>query len=235
MNFARSIDYSNIEKFNSFADTNMLVKIEQILLQSQPSNPVLSKVFNFIEENYQERIGLREVAEEVKRSPAYLTDLVRRKTGKTVLTWITERRMAEARMLLLKTNQSIEQITEAVGYFDRRHFSRLFLRSHNSTPHAWRMASQSRNDILAQVDRQKFSNFTPTEAQKLKNCLREIAEILYNNTANDEIFNLDSIEQGFKGFIYQSYDGSLQIFLSLNDKQNKKLVAVPCFTNQQRK
>ena len=210
MNFDHFANDSTIENFSSFTGANMLVKIEQILLESRPPRPVLSKVFNFIEENYRNQISLREVAEEVGRSRAYLTDLVRRNTGKTVLTWITERRMAEARKLLLETNQSIEQITEAVGYFDRRHFSRLFLRFHKSTPHSWRIANQSCNDLLSQLNQQKATNLTPEEAQRLKICVREIAAILYKNTAADEVFNLDSIKQGS---ILQIHDGSVQVTL----------------------
>jgi AraC-like DNA-binding protein len=210
MNFDHVASHSTIENISSFTGTNMLVQIGQILLQSRPPRPVLSKVFNFIEENYTNQISLREVAEEVGHSPAYLTDLVRRKTGKTVLTWITARRMAEARKLLLETNQPIEQITEAVGYFDRRHFSRLFLRIHKSTPHSWRIANQTCNDLLSQLNQQKATNLTPEEAQRLKICVQEMAAILYKNTVADEVFNLDSIEQGS---ILQIYDGSVQVTL----------------------
>jgi AraC-like DNA-binding protein len=105
--------------------------------------PLLLKVFDFIEENYHDSIGLSEVAKAVDRSPAYLTDFVRRKTGKTVLSWIIEYRMANARQLLLYTNQSINQIAESVGYFDRRHFSRQFLRFHDTTPQLWRQENRT--------------------------------------------------------------------------------------------
>lgn len=209
MNTYQLTNDSKIENLNSFTGANMLVKIGQILHQSQPPRPILSKVFNFIEENYQNQISLREVAKEVRLSPAYLTDLVRRKTGKTVLTWITERRMAEARKLLLETKQSVEQITEAVGYFDRRHFSRLFLRFHKSTPHAWRMANQSSNDLFLQITQNKGAELAPKEAQRLKECVREIATILDQKPANNNL-NLKSIKQGS---ILQMYDGSVQVIL----------------------
>lgn len=164
--------------------------LQKSLLQSRP---LLLSVFRFIEEHYQDSISLREVAEAVGRSPAYLTDLVRRETGKTVLCWIVERRMAEARRLLLETSQSVEQITEAVGYFDRRHFSRQFLRLHGTPPQAWRRTHQSRNIPLWQIDpqkatssnliKQRTSTMTSVEAQRLQACVQEITAILGNNTA----------------------------------------------------
>ena len=109
---------------------------------SHQSISLLVQVFRFIEANYHQPISLSDVAKAVERSPAYLTELVRRETGKTVLNWITEYRMASARRLLLESDRSIDQIAELVGYFDRRHFGRQFLRRHNTTPRAWRLANQ---------------------------------------------------------------------------------------------
>lgn len=210
MNIKHLANDSMSENLDSFTDANMLVKIGQVLHQSQPPRPILSKTFSFIEENYQNQISLREVAQEVGRSPAYLTDLIRRKTGKTVLTWITERRMAEARKLLLETNKSIEQITEAVGYFDRRHFSRLFSRFHKSTPHAWRLANKSHSDLFWQIAQEPTTNLTQKEAERLKVCVQEIATILCKNINTDKVFNPKEIEQGS---IFPMYDGSLQVIL----------------------
>lgn len=115
----------------------------QLPKHSVQSRSLLISVFRFIKENYHNQIGLCDVAKEVNRSPAYLTDFVRRETGKPVLCWIVECRMAHARRLLLETNQSVNQIAELAGYFDRRHFSRQFLRLHNATPQAWRLANRN--------------------------------------------------------------------------------------------
>ena len=190
----------NSYKVNIATDTSILSRFEKLLLQSQP---LLNHVFRFIETNYQDSISLREVAGAVGRSPAYLTDLVRRETGKTVLNWIMERRMAEARRLLVETDQSVEQITEAVGYFDRRHFSRQFLRLHKATPQLWRRTYQSKSI------QQKAANVTAAEAQRLQACCQEIAAILNKNTAPSE----ELILEGENGSVAKIGDGSIQITL----------------------
>ena len=102
------------------------------------SRPTLSKVFTFIENNYRNGISLREVAEAISYSPAYLTNLMQRQTGKTVNQWITEYRMLEARLLLLKTNKNINLIAVSIGYQSTEHFIRQFRQHHNTTPKAWR-------------------------------------------------------------------------------------------------
>lgn len=122
-------------------DTSRLAA-SQLSECSLQSHPLLASVFLFIESHYRIPISLCDVAKAVNRSPAYLTDFVRRETGRTVLGWIIERRLREARRLLLITNLSVVRISEMVGYFDTGHFIRQFRRLHNMTPRVWRNAQQ---------------------------------------------------------------------------------------------
>ncbi|EAW36441.1 AraC family transcriptional regulator [Lyngbya sp. PCC 8106] len=116
---------------------------ESNILQSIfPSIPRLRDIFEFIELNYHQSIKLKEVAQAVGYSSAYLTDLVRRLTGKTVNNWIVERRIAEARRLLLETDNSIEKIAFKIGYQNLNHFYSQFRNYHHNTPHAWRKRQQ---------------------------------------------------------------------------------------------
>ena len=107
-----------------------------------PSIPRLLEVFEFIELNYHQSIKLKEVAQAVGYSPAYLTDLVRKLTGKTVNNWIVERRIAEASILLLETNFSVEQIAFNIGYQNINHFYCQFRNYYQNTPGAWREAQR---------------------------------------------------------------------------------------------
>jgi AraC-like DNA-binding protein len=115
-----------------------MIRLTRQKFESKSSRSLVSKVIRYIEENYNESISLCDVAAALDRSSAYLTDRVRKETGKTVLEWIAEYRMADARRLLLHTDYPVSQIAERVGYFDRRHFSRQFLRFHKMTPQKWR-------------------------------------------------------------------------------------------------
>ena len=104
--------------------------------------PVLAGVFQFIEDHYAEPISLRDVARAANLSSGYLTTLVRRQTGRTVLEWIQERRMAEARRLLVETDESVERIGTRVGYDDPAYFARRFRSAHKVTPAFWRNANR---------------------------------------------------------------------------------------------
>lgn len=104
----------------------------------------LIRVFQYIEANYHRTIGLREVAEALGYSSAYLTNYVRRKTGKPVNQWIVRRRLDEACHLLLTTNHSIENIAFGVGYQNVEHFFRQFRKYLNMTPQSWRNTARDR-------------------------------------------------------------------------------------------
>ena len=112
----------------------------------------LNKVFDFIESNYQDAIGLVEVAQFVGYSPAYLTDLVRRQTGRPVHDWIIERRMTEACRLLRETNDSASRIAEITGYQTTGYFFRQFRQRYGTTPQAWRTAQQTKT-MPSELDR----------------------------------------------------------------------------------
>jgi AraC family transcriptional regulator, transcriptional activator of pobA len=104
--------------------------------------PLLAEVFGFIEEHYKEPISLRDVARAVSLSRGHLTTVVRRKTGRTVVEWIAERRMAEARKLLVGTDLSVDEVGRSVGYRHPGYFVRSFRRAHGTTPLGWRRAGR---------------------------------------------------------------------------------------------
>nr|WP_238718092.1 response regulator [Petrachloros mirabilis] len=106
-----------------------------------PSDPKLDSVFRFIEAHYRQPISLNDVAQEAGYSPAYLTSLVQSQTGRTIKQWIIERRMAEARNLLVKTTQSVRHIAETSGYTDAGYFTRQFRQFHGASPQTWRQKS----------------------------------------------------------------------------------------------
>jgi YesN/AraC family two-component response regulator len=106
-----------------------------------PGDPKLANVFHFIEAHYRQPISLKDVAQQAGYSPAYLTNLVQSQTGRTVKQWIIERRMAQAKTLLTKTNESVRHIAEASGYSDAGYFTRQFRQFNGVSPQVWRQQS----------------------------------------------------------------------------------------------
>ena len=127
------------------AATSLLTLILNEIRGASSSDPVAGKgvvgeSLGFIERNCLGPLTLRDVADAVGRSPAYVTTAVKRATGKTVVEWIIDGRMAEARRLLLHSGERVDAIAERVGYADPTHFIRMFRRAHGVTPAQWRSA-----------------------------------------------------------------------------------------------
>ena len=101
---------------------------------------VAVEALRFIERNCLRPLTLKEVAAAVGRSPTYVTAALTRATGRSAVQWIVAGRMAEARRLLLHSDEMIDVIAERVGYADSTHFIRMFRRTHGITPAAWRAA-----------------------------------------------------------------------------------------------
>lgn len=114
---------------------------EQKQVSLFPDYPHLRSVFSFIEAHYRQPINLNDVAQEAGYSPAYLTNLVQEQTGRTIKQWIIERRMAQARNLLVHTTQTVRQVAEASGYSDAGYFTRQFRQLHGRSPQVWRRES----------------------------------------------------------------------------------------------
>ena len=106
------------------------------------AEPLLAEVFAVIEERYPQVLSLRDVARAVSITPGHLTSTVRRRTGRTVQEWITERRMVQARRLLAATALPVGEVGRLVGYPDPGYFARVFARANGVSPARWRGAGR---------------------------------------------------------------------------------------------
>ena len=99
---------------------------------------LLAEVFDVIQQQFATSLSLREVAASVGVTPGYLTTFVRQRTGRTVVDWITEQRLVQARRLLTDTDLPVGEIARRVGLPDPGYFARVFRRGNGVTPREWR-------------------------------------------------------------------------------------------------
>ena len=111
---------------------------ENIEAKDEHTDVIYGKVIPYIEKNLTESFSIDDIAKYVALNPQYMMRLFKKTTGKSVLTYITELRMEKAKELLIKTDCSIENITEKIGYFSVAHFSQLFKKIEGITPGKYR-------------------------------------------------------------------------------------------------
>jgi AraC-like DNA-binding protein len=104
--------------------------------------PLVASILDAIDARFARPLAQRELAAAVGRSPAALNRMVRRLLGVSPLRLIEERRMVEARRLLLGTDTTIEAVGRLAGYREAAYFRRRFVRHHSVTPATWRLLNR---------------------------------------------------------------------------------------------
>lgn len=66
--------------------------------------------------------------------PNYLSNVIKTKTGKTIMTWLSEKTIAEAKSLLQNSEMSIKEIAFLLGFTESAHFSNYFKKNTQTTP-----------------------------------------------------------------------------------------------------
>lgn len=104
---------------------------------------LVSDALEYIQRECLTPISLKDVAQAVHRTPAHVASSVKSATGYSVGEWIASGRVAEAASRLAHTDESLEEITNHIGWKDKTHFIRQFRKAYGSTPAAWRRARRA--------------------------------------------------------------------------------------------
>ncbi|WP_456817513.1 AraC family transcriptional regulator [Cellulomonas sp. URHB0016] len=104
---------------------------------------LVTAVLDAVEAGFREPISTREIARALGYTTGHLTTVVRERSGKTVLEWLTERRMVEARRLLAETELTVAAVAGRTGFRDPAYLVRRFREQHGMTPLQWRRRSRS--------------------------------------------------------------------------------------------
>ncbi|MFC4003933.1 AraC family transcriptional regulator [Prauserella oleivorans] len=116
------------------------------LAPSAPSapNPLVERVFDEIEATFREPVSAGDVARALGYTPGHLTTLVRKRTGRPLLEWITERRMTEVRRMLRETDLPLGVVAARTGLRDATYLVRRFRARYGITPERWRRDERAR-------------------------------------------------------------------------------------------
>ncbi len=109
-------------------NTNLLMKFETIL----------NSYFNSNDQQYKKLPSVKYFADLLFLSPNYLSDLLKKETGKTAQEYLHYYLIEEAKNNLLNTNDPINEIAFNLGFEYPQYFSKLFKSKTGMTPIAYR-------------------------------------------------------------------------------------------------
>ncbi len=98
----------------------------------------------FMSKNYRSQIGVSEVAAAAHISEKYLRELIKKETGKSVQTYITDLRISAAKTLLSNSKYNIGEVANLSGFGEYRNFVRVFKDRFGITPTEYRSGSNKK-------------------------------------------------------------------------------------------
>lgn len=103
--------------------------------ESMNKKYVVEQLVNYLEDHYNEKVSLDQIAENMYLSPFYISKIFKSETGDTPIRHLINIRLEKAKELLEKGyGGSIQEIAAMVGYDDAYHFSKLFKKHYGITP-----------------------------------------------------------------------------------------------------
>ena len=105
-------------------------------------NQLMQKAIAYVHEHFKENPSLCEVAAVAAVSDRYFCSKFREYTGKTYKEYLKELKLRYARRLLLVTEMSATEISEAAGYATQSHFNREFKDYFGTSPLKMRSAGR---------------------------------------------------------------------------------------------
>lgn len=118
--------------------TAILMRATPVAADRPVGSPLVARALDHIARRALAPLSLIDVARAVGSAPSHLAARVKAETGEPVGAWIVHARMAQARALLLRGDDTVERVAERVGYLSPSHFHRTFRRIHGVAPAAWR-------------------------------------------------------------------------------------------------
>lgn len=108
----------------------------------EQSQTVVDKIKNYLEQHYDEDISRMELAKTAYLNSDYLARLFKKETGKSLNTYLLEKRIERAKEMLSTSDVSINAISIQVGYDNFSYFSRLFKEKTGYSPKDYRKRYQ---------------------------------------------------------------------------------------------
>lgn len=107
---------------------------EQIVGNNSRHRDDIRKLLSYIEAHYAENITLSRAAAIVCMSESHLSGVFKKETGKGLIRYLEEYRIAVAAKMMMETKEPFYLIAEKVGYPNVNYFGRVFKKVRGETP-----------------------------------------------------------------------------------------------------
>lgn len=155
--------------FSSVSLRNLSIEEHQ---QSEKRNKRLSRLIQYVDENYMHKVTLSEFAEAEGFSMSYLSHFVKENLNQSFQEYVTSVRINAACKLMASGNQKLTDISNEAGFSDYRYFSKAFKKQFGMTPEQYRVDSAHPRSALTHHSIHSLERFyTDEESMHILNRL----------------------------------------------------------------
>lgn len=132
--------HNSYEKLSSYI-TIMSICAEYITLMNYlnlSDKNLAHEVKKYINQNYNKKLNINLLCKQFFCSKSTLMNTFKKNYGVTIVEYITNVRLENAKTLLSSTNKPIRLIADECGFSDQNYFSKVFLKTYNVSPTAYR-------------------------------------------------------------------------------------------------
>ncbi len=101
-------------------------------------SPTIQRCCDYISFHVEEKLRIKDLAEQVGYSEFYLSKKFKQESGKTINHYIRDAKIARAQTLLVTTDLSIDAISDQLNFSSRGYFGEVFLQVTQTTPAKYR-------------------------------------------------------------------------------------------------
>lgn len=163
-----------------------VMSCEDYLPMKQRTDRILS-IADYIDQNFQRKLLLSEIAERENLSLAYLSHFFKNALGMTFQEYLNQKRFEYACHLLATTDRKILDISLSSGFSDVRYFNQAFQRQFGCTPRDYRRGENGVVPVFPTLTNTTQYFFAPEDAQRL---LSRPRQSLWAQLQNDSLFCL---------------------------------------------
>ena len=126
LEFAQELFFVELQSEDDKDDLFQSLTKIYLYAKNKPNGTLLNQINEYINDHISEGISLTCIASVLYHSPNYFSKLFKHLTGIGFHSYVEQKRMERARILLISTHMKIEDIASAVGYESQKYFSKVF-------------------------------------------------------------------------------------------------------------
>lgn len=147
----KQIEYSNVRKFDKLLKTfldqkendpelmkKMILCLQSISAKPSDPSPVVDRLLDYVDAHLYDNFTLDELSEKFSVSKYYMSHVFSQATGISIIKYRNERRITQAKTLLIQSGRPISEIALSLGFDSSSNFSKIFAEHEKITPTRYR-------------------------------------------------------------------------------------------------